>query len=43
LLLLAKVQAAEQLLAEGKADLIGIGRAMLNNSKWAEQAIKNLR
>ena len=37
------VQAAEQLLAEGKADLIGVGRAILNNSKWAEQAINSLR
>ncbi|SHJ92870.1 tRNA-dihydrouridine synthase [Desulforamulus aeronauticus] len=36
-------QAAEQLLAEGKADLIGVGRAILNNSKWAEQAIESLR
>lgn len=36
-------QAAEQLLAEGKADLIGVGRAMLNNSKWAQQAIESLR
>lgn len=38
-----EVQAAEQLLAEGKADLIGVGRAILNNSKWAEQAINKLR
>jgi len=39
---ITEVQAAEQLLAEGKADLIGVGRAVLNNSKWAEQAIKSL-
>ncbi|HWQ42734.1 MAG TPA: NADH:flavin oxidoreductase [Desulfosporosinus sp.] len=37
------VQAAEQLLAEEKADLIGVGRAILNNSKWAEQALNSLR
>jgi 2,4-dienoyl-CoA reductase-like NADH-dependent reductase (Old Yellow Enzyme family) len=35
-------QVAEQLLAEGKADLIGVGRAIFNNSKWAEHAIKSL-
>lgn len=34
--------AAEKLLAEGKADLIGVGRALLQNSKWAEQAINSL-
>ena len=34
--------AADRLLAEGKADLIGVGRAILNNSRWAEQAIKDL-
>lgn len=32
-------QAAEQLLAEGKADLIGVGRAILKDSQWAERAI----
>ena len=37
------VQAAERLLAEEKADLIGVGRAVLNNSKWAEQALNSLR
>lgn len=37
------VQAAEQLLATGKADLIGVGRAILNNSKWAQQAVESLR
>lgn len=40
---ITEVQAAEQLLAEGKADLIGVGRAILNNSKWAEQAINSLQ
>jgi 2,4-dienoyl-CoA reductase-like NADH-dependent reductase (Old Yellow Enzyme family) len=35
--------AAEKLLAEGKADLIGVGRALLHNSKWAEQATNSLR
>ena len=33
-------QAAEQLLAAGKADLIGVGRAVLKNSQWAKQAIE---
>jgi len=40
---ITEVQAAEQLLVEGKADLIGVGRAILNNSKWAEQAVNSLR
>ncbi|MDQ7094934.1 NADH:flavin oxidoreductase [Desulfosporosinus sp. PR] len=33
--------AAEQLLTEGKADLIGVGRAILADSQWAERAIKS--
>lgn len=40
---ITEVQAAEQLLTTGKADLIGVGRAILNNSKWAQQAIESLR
>jgi len=36
-------RAAEQLLAEKKADLIGVGRAILSDSRWAEQAIKALQ
>ncbi|MFZ3131806.1 MAG: NADH:flavin oxidoreductase [Desulfosporosinus sp.] len=40
---ITEVQAAEQLLAEEKADLIGVGRAILHDSKWAEQAIRSLR
>ena len=36
-------QVAEQLLAEGKADLIGVGRAILNDSKWAMRAIDRLK
>lgn len=35
-------QAAEQLLVTGKADLIGVGRAVLKNSQWAKQAIEAL-
>jgi NADPH2 dehydrogenase len=37
------VQAAERLLVEGKADLIGVGRAVLKDSQWAKQAIESLR
>ena len=40
---ITEVQAAEQLLTEGKADLIGVGRAILSDSKWAEKAINSLR
>lgn len=32
-------QAAEELLAAGKADLIGVGRAILNDSQWAKSAV----
>lgn len=32
-------QAAEQLLEKGKADLIGVGRAILMDTQWAERAI----
>jgi len=35
-------QAAEQLLAAGKTDLIGVGRAVFKNSEWAKQAIETL-
>lgn len=31
--------AAEHLLMEGKADLIGVGRAILKDSQWAKQAM----
>ncbi len=37
-----EAQAAEKLLAEGKADLIGVGRAMLKDSEWAKKAITSL-
>ena len=34
---------AEELLSEKKADFIGVGRAILNDSKWTEKAIKSLK
>ncbi len=34
---------ADQLIREGKADLAGIGRAMLNDPDWAAKAIAHLR
>jgi len=33
---------AEQLLADGKADLIGVGRAILKDSGWAQRAVHEL-
>lgn len=36
------VSSAEKLLAENKADLIGVGRAIYKDSSWAEKAIKSL-
>lgn len=40
---ITEAQAAERLIAEGKADLIGIGRALLKDSQWAKLAIESLR
>jgi NADPH2 dehydrogenase len=34
---------AERLLDEGKTDLIGVGRAILKDSKWAQRAIESLK
>lgn len=39
---ITEADAAERLLAEKKADLIGVGRAILADSTWAERAIKSL-
>lgn len=36
------VQVAESILKEGKADLIGVGRAILNDSNWAKKAIESI-
>ena len=33
------VEAAERLLEEDVADLIGVGRAILRDSQWAERAM----
>lgn len=40
---ITEAEAAEKLLAEGKADLIGVGRAILNDSKWPEETITKLQ
>lgn len=34
---------AEKLLSEGKADLIGVGRAIMKDSMWANNAVESLR
>ncbi|KLU59589.1 NADH oxidase [Peptococcaceae bacterium CEB3] len=39
---ITEAQAAEQLLADGKADLIGVGRAIYKDSKWAQKAIESI-
>ena len=39
---ITEVQAAENLLAERKADLIGVGRAILKDSNWAKHAVESL-
>lgn len=40
---ITKATAAERLLSEGKTDLIGVGRAILKDSKWAQRAIESLK
>jgi NADPH2 dehydrogenase len=40
---ITEVEAAEKLLVEKKADLIGVGRAISQDSTWAERAIESLR
>ncbi|MCX5780996.1 MAG: NADH:flavin oxidoreductase [Firmicutes bacterium] len=39
---ITEAQAAEQLLTEGKADLIGVGRAILKDSQWPQKALESL-
>jgi 2,4-dienoyl-CoA reductase-like NADH-dependent reductase (Old Yellow Enzyme family) len=40
---ITEIDAVEKLLGEKKADLIGVGRAVLQDSTWAEHAIETLR
>ncbi len=40
---ITEVEAAEKFLREKKADLIGVGRAILQDSTWAERAIEHVR
>ena len=35
-------EVAEELLGEEKADMIGVGRAILKDSEWAKQAMLTL-
>ena len=39
---ITEIKVAEELLAEGKADLIGVGRAVYGDSTWAKKAIESL-
>lgn len=39
---ITEAEVAEELLAEDKADLIGVGRAILSDSSWAKKAIESL-
>jgi 2,4-dienoyl-CoA reductase-like NADH-dependent reductase (Old Yellow Enzyme family) len=40
---ITEIEAAEKFLAEKKADLIGVGRAILQDSNWAKRAVETLR
>ena len=37
---ITNIESAESLLAAGKADLIGVGRAILKDSLWAKSAMQ---
>lgn len=39
---ITEAKAMEDLLENGKADLIGVGRAVFKDSKWAKRAVENL-
>ena len=40
---ISDVHVANQLFTEGKADLIGVGRAILKDSLWAKRAFQTLQ
>lgn len=40
---ITEADSAEKLLSEGKADLIGVARAILKDSTWAKNAIESLK
>lgn len=40
---ITQVEAAERLLSEDKTDLIGVGRAIFKDSKWAQRAMESLK
>lgn len=40
---ITQAKSAERLLIDNKADLIGVGRAMLMDSKWAKTAVETLK
>lgn len=40
---ITEIQAAEKLIASGKADLVGVGRAIFKDSMWAKKAIESLK
>ncbi len=40
---ITEARSAEKLIAEGKADLIGVGRAIYKDSDWARRAVESLR
>lgn len=39
---ITEAEAASDLIKDGKTDLVGVGRAIYKDSKWAENAIKSL-
>jgi 2,4-dienoyl-CoA reductase-like NADH-dependent reductase (Old Yellow Enzyme family) len=40
---ITEVEAAEELISSGKADLIGVGRAAFKDSMWAKNAIESIK
>lgn len=40
---ITEAKAAEELMVEGKADLIGVGRSIFRDSQWAKKAVEALK
>jgi 2,4-dienoyl-CoA reductase-like NADH-dependent reductase (Old Yellow Enzyme family) len=40
---ITEAKAAEEILSQGKADLVGVGRAIYNDSSWAKRAVESLK
>lgn len=39
---ITEIEAADRIIADGSADLVGVGRAIFKDSKWAEKALNRI-